>query len=146
MNLTDSGSRAGNAIKKIMDECIKKVDNSNLDISEKIIYDLYGLVSNKKLNFEFVKLINSVMNIEIVYKSGIYSHTYEMYCEGLKIAECTCEMKFENDGSNYSCVFESDGIKTTLEYEVNKDKYTMFSDYSYKDLYRYKKGVDNMFK
>ena len=146
MNLTDSGSRAGNAIKKIMDKCIKEANNSNLEISNKIIYGLYSLVSNKKLNFEFVKLINSVMNIEIVYRSGIYSYTYEMYCEGLKIAECTYKMKFENDGSNYSCVFESDGIKTTPEYEANKDKYTMFSDYSYKDLYRYKKEVDNMFK
>ena len=146
MNFLEDESRAGKASKNIMYECIKKTIDSGVKISDKIIYGLYGLVSNKKLNFEFVKLINSVMNIEIVYKSGIYSHTYEMYCEGLKIAECTCEMKFENDGSNYSCVFESDGIKTTLEYEANKDKYTMFSDYSYKDLYRYKKEVDNMFK
>ena len=146
MNLTDSGSRVGNAIKKIMDKCIEEANNSNLEISNKIIYGLYSLVSNKKLNFEFINLINSVMNIKIVTKSGIYVYTYEMYCEGLKIAECTYNMNTIKYDDNYNIIFESEGIKTTLEYEVNKDKYTMFSDYSYKDLYRYKKEVDNMFK
>lgn len=115
-----------------------------------IIYDLYSIVSNKRLNYEFIRLINSVMNIEIGYKSSTNGHKYEMYCDGLKIAECTIEMNIKkykkNDMDNFCIAVESSGVKTTCEYEDNKSKYTIFSDYSYKDLYRYKKEVDNIFK
>lgn len=130
---------------KIVNNIVFRIYDELKELDENVIKDLFSLFTNKKLNYEFIRLLSYVLKLEVKIEEDSKRKYFRIYCDSVLMAEYTILKCKYTKGVNNGIVYSCSGVVTTIEYDSNKERYTRFKDFSYKQLKEYKNEIENNF-